>query len=131
MGTAGNAGGQSSVTVIRAIAMGDVSFRDIFKVILKELLVSLAIGLTVGIVCFGKIMLIDRLYNEIDIMYAVLISGVCVVSIVMAKLVGCILPLFAKKCKLDPAVVASPLMTTIVDALTLIIYCTIAIAIFA
>ena len=131
MGTAGNAGGQSSVTVIRAIAMGDVSFRDIFKVILKELLVSLAIGLTVGIVCFGKIMLIDRLYNEIDIMYAVLISGVCVVSIVMAKLVGCILPLFAKKCKLDPAVVASPLMTTIVDALALIIYCTISIAVFA
>ena len=131
MGTAGNAGGQSSVTVIRAIAMGDVSFRDIFKVILKELLVSLAIGLTVGIVCFGKIMLIDRLYNEIDVWIALLISGVCVISIVMAKLVGCILPLIAKKCKLDPAVVASPLMTTIVDALALIIYCTISIAVFA
>ena len=131
MGTAGNAGGQSSVTVIRAIAMGDVSFRDIFKVILKELLVSLTIGLTVGIVCFGKIMLIDSLYNNIDVWIALLISGVCVISIVMAKLVGCILPLFAKKCKLDPAVVASPLMTTIVDALALIIYCTISIAVFA
>lgn len=131
MGTAGNAGGQSSVTVIRAIAMGDVSFRDIFKVILKELLVSLTIGLTVGVVCFGKIMLIDSLYNNIDVWIALLISGVCVISIVMAKLVGCILPLFAKKCKLDPAVVASPLMTTIVDALALIIYCTISIAVFA
>lgn len=131
MGTAGNAGGQSSVTVIRAIAMGDVTFRDIFRVILKELLASLVIGITVGVVCFGKIMLIDRLYNEIEIGVALLISGVCVISIVMAKLVGCILPLFAKKCRLDPAVVASPLMTTIVDALSLIIYCTISIAVLS
>ena len=132
MGTAGNAGGQSSVTVIRAIAMGDVSFRDIFRVILKELLASLIIGLTVGVVCFGKIMLIDKLYySDIEIGIAILISCVCVISIVMAKLVGCILPLFAKKCRLDPAVVASPLMTTIVDALALIIYCTISIAVLS
>ena len=128
MGTAGNAGGQTSVTVIRAIAVGDVEFKDIFKVILKELLASLALGLTIGVICFGKIMLIDRLYNDIETMYAMIISAVCVISIVMAKLVGCILPLLAKKIKLDPAVVASPLMTTIVDALSLIIYCTIAIA---
>ena len=128
MGTAGNAGGQTSVTVIRAIAVGDVEFKDIFKVIFKELLASLALGLTIGVICFGKIMLIDRLYNDIETMYAMIISAVCVISIVMAKLVGCILPLLAKKIKLDPAVVASPLMTTIVDALSLIIYCTIAIA---
>lgn len=128
MGTAGNAGGQTSVTVIRAIAVGDVEFKDIFKVILKELLASLALGITIGVICFGKIMLIDRLYNDIETMYAMIISAVCVISIVMAKLVGCILPLLAKKIKLDPAVVASPLMTTIVDALSLIIYCTIAIA---
>ncbi|MBQ8426508.1 MAG: magnesium transporter [Clostridia bacterium] len=131
MGTAGNAGGQTSVTIIRAIAVGDVEFKDIFKVILKELLASLALGLTIGVICFGKIMLIDRLYNEIQIMTAVVISGVCVISIIMAKLVGCILPLLAKKIKLDPAVVASPLMTTIVDALSLIIYCVISIAILA
>lgn len=130
MGTAGNAGGQSSVMVIRAIAMGEVTFRDIFKVILKELLASLLIGLTVGIVCFGKIMLIDNLYNPITLGMAALISGVCVLTLVMAKLVGCILPLIAKKCHLDPAVVASPLMTTIVDALSLVIYCAIAIAVF-
>jgi magnesium transporter len=131
MGTAGNAGGQTSVTIIRAIAVGDVEFKDIFRVILKELLASLALGVTIGAICFGKIMLIDRLYNEIQILEAVVISAVCVISIVMAKLVGCILPLLAKKVRLDPAVVASPLMTTIVDALALIIYCAIAIAIFA
>lgn len=128
MGTAGNAGGQSSVTVIRAIAVGDVEFKDIFRVVLKELLSALLLGITVGIVCFGKIMLIDRLYNDIAPMTACIISLVCVISIVMAKFVGCVLPLIAKKIKLDPAVVASPLMTTIVDALSLIIYCSIALA---
>lgn len=131
MGTAGNAGGQTSVTIIRAIAVGDVEFRDIFKVILKELLASLALGVTIGAICFGKIMLIDKLYSDIQLLEAVIISVVCVISLVMAKLVGCILPLLAKKIKLDPAVVASPLMTTIVDALALIIYCIIAIAVFA
>ena len=131
MGTAGNAGGQTSVTIIRAIAVGDVEFKDIFKVILKELLASVILGLTIGIVCFGKIMLIDKLYNP-DILteQALLISCICFLTLVMAKLVGCILPLVAKKIKLDPAVVASPLMTTIVDALTLIVYCSIAIAVF-
>ena len=129
MGTAGNAGGQTSVTIIRAIAVRDVEFKDTLKVILKELLTSILIGITIAIVCFGKIMLIDRLYNDITIMRASVISLVCFVSIVMAKLVGSTLPLLAKKIKLDPAVVASPLMTTIVDALSLIIYCTIAIAV--
>ena len=129
MGTAGNAGGQTSVTIVRAIAVGDVEFKDIFRVILKELLVSLAIGLIVGIICFGKIMLIDRIYSEIALNEAFVISLVCTITLVMAKLVGCILPLLAKKIKLDPAAVASPLMTTIVDALALIIYCTISIAI--
>ncbi len=129
MGTAGNAGGQTSVTIVRAIAVGDVEFKDIFRVILKELLVSLAIGLIVGLICFGKIMLIDRIYSEIALNEAFVISLVCTITLIMAKLVGCILPLLAKKIKLDPAAVASPLMTTIVDALALIIYCTISIAI--
>ncbi len=129
MGTAGNAGGQTSVTIVRAIAVGDVDFKDIFKVILKELLVSLSIGLIVGVICFGKIMLIDKLYSVIAINEAFVISLVCTITLIMAKLVGCILPLLAKKVKLDPAVVASPLMTTIVDALALIIYCTLALAI--
>ena len=76
-----------------------------------------------------EIMLIDSLYDKIAITEALVISVVCAISLIMAKLVGCILPLLAKKIKLDPAVVASPLMTTIVDALALIIYCTIAIAV--
>ena len=129
MGTAGNAGGQTSVTIIRAIAVGDVEFKDIFKVILKEMLVAFFLGITIGLICFGKIMLIDSLYDQIAITEALVISLVCTISLIMAKLVGCILPLLAKKIRLDPAVVASPLMTTIVDALALIIYCTIAIAI--
>lgn len=128
MGTAGNAGGQASVTVIRAIAVDDVNIKDIFKVILKELLVSLLIGLAVGIICFGKIMLLDSLFTTVELKEAMVISIVCWVSIVLAKLIGCVLPLLAKAVKLDPAVVASPLMTTIVDALALIIYCTIAVA---
>ena len=129
MGTAGNAGGQTSVTIIRAIAVRDVDFKDTLKVILKELAVSVLIGLTIALICFAKIMLIDKLYNDISTMRAMVISLVCFVSIVMAKLVGSTLPLLAKKIKLDPAVVASPLMTTIVDALSIIIYCAIAIAV--
>ncbi len=128
MGTAGNAGGQASVTVIRAIAVDDVRFRDIFRIILKELLASLLIGVSVGVICFAKLMLLDRLFTDIKLTEAAIISVVCVISIVMAKLIGCILPLAAKAVRLDPAVVASPLMTTIVDALSLIIYCAIAIA---
>lgn len=129
MGTAGNAGNQTSVTIIRAIAVGDVQFRDVFRVILKELLVALLVGLTVAVVCFGKLLLIDSLYNDISLRTAIVVSAVLFLSIVMAKLVGCLLPLLAKICKLDPAVVASPFMTTIVDVLSLILYCTIAIAI--
>lgn len=131
MGTAGNAGNQTSVTVIRAIALGEVDFRNIFRVILKELLASLFLGFTVGAVCFLKLWLIDSLYNQVSIEVAFIVSAVLMLAIVMAKLVGCLLPLVAKKLKLDPAVVASPFMTTIVDVLSLIIYCTISIAILA
>ena len=129
MGTAGNAGNQTSVTVIRAVALGDVKFKDIFKVILKELLAALLLGFTVSVVCFLKLMFIDNLYNEISVRVALIVSSVMWLSMVMAKLVGCMLPLIAKKCKLDPAVVASPFMTTIVDVLSLIIYCSVAIAV--
>jgi magnesium transporter len=131
MGTAGNAGNQTSVTIIRAIALGEVEFKSVFRVILKELLASLLLGLTVGVVCFLKLWLIDSLYNQVTIDIAIIVSAVLVLAIVMAKLVGCLLPLVAKKFKLDPAVVASPLMTTIVDVLSLIIYCTISIALIA
>ena len=132
MGTAGNAGGQTSVTIIRALALNEVQFKDIFKVILKELLAALLLGLTVSIVCFFKVYFIDSLYtSDIDLKIALIISAVLLITIVMAKFVGCMLPLIAKKCKLDPAVVASPFMTTIVDVLSLLIYCSVAIAILA
>ena len=130
MGTAGNAGGQTSVTVIRALALGEVEFKDAFKVVLKELLSALILGLTVAIVCFLKLYFIDTLYTDgIDVKVALVISGVLLCAILMAKTVGCLLPLLAKKCKLDPAVVASPFMTTIVDVLSLVIYCSVAIAV--
>ncbi|MBR0189753.1 MAG: magnesium transporter [Clostridia bacterium] len=128
MDTAGNAGGQSSVTIIRSLALGDVEFKDIFRIIWKELRVSILLALTVAAVCFAKLMLIDRLYNNFEWSVAAIVSGVLFITIVMAKFVGCCLPLIAKKCKLDPAVVASPFITTIVDALSLIIYCSVAIA---
>lgn len=129
MDTAGNAGGQSSVTVIRSLALGDVEFKDIFRIIWKELRASMLLGLTVSAVCFAKLLLIDRLYNDVTVGIAGIVSGVLFLTIVIAKFIGCVLPLFAKKCKLDPAVVASPFITTIVDALSLIIYCSISIAI--
>ena len=73
-------------------------------------------------------MLIDRLYNDVTVKVALIVSSVLFITILLAKLIGCTLPLLAKKCRLDPAVVASPFITTIVDALSLIIYCSIAIA---
>ena len=129
-GTAGNAGGQTSVTVIRALALGEVEGKDVFRVILKELLASFFIGLTVGSVCFAKILFIDKLYSDgITWQVALVVSAILMLTIIMAKVVGCILPILAKKVKLDPAVVASPFMTTIVDALALVIYCSIAVAV--
>ncbi len=126
--TAGNAGSQVSVTVIRSLALGDIEFKDIFKVLWKELRASILLALTVGAVCFAKLMLIDNLYNEVTVKMALIISGVLSLTIILAKIVGCVLPLLAKKLKLDPAVVASPFLTTIVDALSLIIYCSVSIA---
>ena len=130
MGTAGNAGGQTSVTIIRALALCEVSPKDTFKVVLKEVLASIVLGLTIAIVCFAKLVLLDRLYDpSITTTVALVISLVSFISIVLAKIVGCLLPILVKAVKLDPAVVASPVMTTIVDALSLIIYCTISIAV--
>ncbi len=131
MGTAGNAGNQTSVTVIRALALGDVEFRDIFKVVLKELGAACLLGFTIAVACFLKLYFIDNLYNYVSIEVALIVSAVLFITILMAKLVGCLLPLVAKKCKLDPAVVASPFMTTIVDVLSLIIYCSVAITLLA
>ena len=131
MDTGGNAGSQASVTVIRSIALGEVTIKDIFKVIFKELRVSVLLGATLAVACFGKLMLIDRLYavQPHGFLVALVICLTMFITIVIAKLIGCSLPLVAKACKLDPAVVASPFITTIVDALSLIIYCGISVAV--
>lgn len=130
-GTAGNAGGQTSVTVIRALALDEVDFKDTFRVVIKEFLSALLIGVTIAVACFLKLYFIDNLYSDVSVKIALIVSLVLLITIVMAKLVGCLLPIIAKRCKLDPAVVASPFMTTIVDALALIIYCSVTVALLA
>ena len=126
MGTGGNAGGQASATIIRGIALDEIEFKDTLKVLLKELLVGLIMGLTLGITCFTKIMLIDgMLLNTVGVSVrsSLVISISLAVTIILSKLVGSMLPLIAKKCRLDPAVMASPFITTIIDILSLLIYC--------
>lgn len=126
MGTGGNAGGQASATIIRGIALNEVEFKDSLKVLWKELRVGLVMGISLGLACFAKILLIDGMLlhaSGVDYISALTISISLCVTIIFAKLIGAILPLLAKKCKLDPAVMASPFITTIIDILSLIIYC--------
>ncbi|MBQ8611789.1 MAG: magnesium transporter [Oscillospiraceae bacterium] len=118
MGTGGNCSSQSSVTVIRSLSLGDIEFRDLLRVLWKELRVSVLCGLTLAVVNFGKLMLLDRL----TVTVAAVVSLTLLFTIVVAKLVGGVLPMLAKKLKLDPAVMASPFITTIVDAVSLLIY---------
>ena len=125
MGTGGNAGSQASVAVIRVLSLGEVEMGDIFRIVWKELRVSILCGVTMAVATFGKLLLIDRPTT----MTAVVVSLTLVATIVTAKLVGCVLPVLAKRVGFDPAVMASPFITTIVDALSLIIYFDIATAI--
>ena len=125
MDTGGNCGSQSSVTVIRAISLSEVDFSDIFRIIWKELRVALLCGVVLAVANFGKMMLVDRLLlgnTSLSPMVAAVVCGTLVCTIACAKFVGCSLPLLAKKIGLDPAVMASPFITTIVDALSLLIY---------
>ena len=118
MDTGGNSGSQSSVTVIRAMSLGDVEFGDLFRVLWKELRVAVLCAATLGAVVFAKVMVIDRK----SVSVAVVVALTIVVTIVIAKLVGCLLPMLAKRLGLDPAVMASPFITTVVDALSLLVY---------
>ena len=118
MDTGGNSGGQASVTVIRAMSLGDVEFSDWLRVVWKELRVAVLCAVTLGVVVFGKVMLIDRK----GVIVAVVVALTIFVTIIIAKLVGCILPILAKRLGFDPAVMASPFITTVVDALSLLIY---------
>ena len=125
MGTGGNSGAQSSVTVIRGLSLGELGFSDIGEVLWKEIRTALMCGIALAVVCFGKIWLVDKLLfnNEnITLMVDLVVCLALAVTVVVAKLVGCLLPIGAKAVKLDPAVMASPFISTIVDALSLLVY---------
>ena len=125
MGTGGNSGSQSSVTIIRALSLEEVDFKDIGRVLWKELRTALLCGVALALVCFVKIWLVDKLLfgNEsITFMVDAVVCLALCVTVILAKIVGCVLPIAAKAVKLDPAVMASPFITTIVDALSLLVY---------
>lgn len=122
MDTCGNCGSQASVTVIRALSLNELGFRDIFRVVWKEMRVSLLCGITLAAVNFLKLMFIDRVGFAIAAVICITLAS----TVIVAKLVGCSLPMLAKRAGFDPAVCASPFITTIVDALSLLIYLTIA-----
>lgn len=129
MGTGGNSGSQASVSVIRALSLGEVAFKDTFKVMFKELRVSILCAITLAAANFGKMYLIDRLLmnnSAVTLGVITVVSLTLLVTVIIAKLVGAILPMIAKKLGLDPAVMASPFITTIVDALSLVVYFSIA-----
>ncbi|MBE7044486.1 MAG: magnesium transporter [Ruminococcaceae bacterium] len=123
MGSGGNAGGQSSVTIIRGISLGEIEFSDMFRVIWKELRVACLCGITLAIANFAKLIFLEH----ISVPVALVVSLTLVVTIFCAKIVGCSLPMVAKKIGFDPAVMASPFITTVIDALSLVIYFNIAV----
>ena len=134
MDTGGNSGSQSSVTIIRGISLGDIEFRDIFRVIWKEIRVALLCSTALALVNFIKMILVDYLMlHSFDPGKQIAeIAVVCLTlffTVIVAKIVGCTLPILAKKVGFDPAVMASPFITTIVDAISLFIYFNIAISI--
>ena len=130
MDTGGNAGGQASVTIIRGLSVGDVELRDVWRIIWKEVRVAAVCGLTIAPVAFLKVLFVDRMLwvtevngNPINgLMIALVVSLTLMFTIVISKFIGCTLPLLAKKIGFDPAVMASPFITTIVDALSLLLY---------
>ncbi len=126
MGTGGNAGGQASATIIRCLAIREVEFGDILRVLWKEFRVSILLGAILSVFCFVKLIIIDGVADQLGI--ALVISLAMFATVILSKIVGCSLPLLAKKLRLDPAVVANPFITTIVDVLSLVIYCNIAMA---
>ncbi len=120
-GTGGNCGSQSSTLIIRGLAVDEIEFKDIFKVLFKELRVALLVGAMLAIVNGIRIII---MYNDNPdaVMLAVVLGITMICTVLLSKILGCILPLLAKKCKLDPALMAAPLITTLVDAGTILIY---------
>ena len=125
MDTGGNSGSQASVTVIRALSLDELEFSDLVQVIWKEVQTAVLCGAALALVCFGKIMLVDRLLlgnTEVTVLVAAVVCITMAMTVLVAKIVGCTLPMFAKKLGFDPAVMASPFITTVVDALSLLVY---------
>jgi magnesium transporter len=118
MDTGGNAGGQASATIIRGLSLNDIEFADIAKVTWKELRVSLCVGTTLAIANFIKLLVIDHVTTGV----ALVVCLTLILTVCVAKVIGCSLPIIAKKLGFDPAVMASPFITTIVDACSLLIY---------
>ena len=128
MNTGGNSGSQSSVAIIRSLALDDIVFKDIGKIIFKEARVSVICGVILAVANYVKIMLVDNLLlgSGVPSEVALVVCLTLLSTVVAAKIIGCTLPLLAKLCRLDPAVMASPFITTIVDAISLFVYFTIA-----
>ena len=125
MDTGGNSGSQASVTVIRALSLDELEFRDLPVVIWKEIQTAVLCGVALATLCFAKIMLVDRLLlgnTDISLLVAAVVCVTMAFTVLIAKIVGCTLPMAAKKVGFDPAVMASPFITTIVDALSLLVY---------
>lgn len=118
MDTGGNSGSQSSTLVIRGLALGEIKLKDIFKVMWKEFRVSVVVGIALSVVNFLRVYFIEK----VSFMVSMTVCISLFFTVVLAKVVGGILPIVAKKLKLDPAIMASPLITTIVDAVALLIY---------
>ena len=122
MDTSGNAGSQASVSIIRGISLGEIEFGDLPKALWKEFRVAILCGVTLSAANFVKLMLVDRLPVQI----ALVVCITLVIVVLFAKAIGCTLPLLAERLHFDPAVMASPLITTIVDAVSLTVYFAIA-----
>jgi len=118
MGTGGNAGGQASVTVIRGLSLGEIEYRDVPSIVWKEIRVAVICGICLAVANFGKLMLFDG----VGLMVALVVTLSLIAVVLLAMFVGCLLPIGAKRIGLDPAVMASPIITTVVDALSLIVY---------
>ncbi len=125
MDTGGNTGSQASVTVIRSISLGDIEFKNMPRVVWKEIRVAVLCGITLAAANFVKLLTIDRLIlgnGDITVQVALVVCLTLILTVLCAKVIGCTLPMFAKKLGFDPAVMASPFITTIVDAVSLVVY---------
>ncbi len=125
MGTGGNSGSQASVTVIRGLSLGEIDVKDTLRVLWKEIRVSVLCGVSLAIACFVKIIFIDGMLLKtpgVTNNVALVVALTLCLTVICAKVIGCVLPIVAKKMKLDPAVMASPFITTVVDGVSLLVY---------